>query len=512
MYEWLETLHLESPHLIKALLAGLLVSTVCGVVGCFIVLRGSAFLADAVAHAMLAGVVCGYLVTKKFFGLNEQEHSQWFAVAVLIGSVIAGFITVGLVTFVAHYSRVKESAIIGIMYTGVFAVGGLLASLNSADIHIDLLHFVTGQVLAVNDGKLWVMAAVTGFVIAMVILFFRSLQLITFDRVMAASIGVPVVAFDYLLTTCTSLVVVSGVNVVGVILVVGLLITPAATAYLLCDRLWKMITLSAVFGWTSFLAGYGMSEYLSVAPGSSIVVAASLQFAIVFVCAPRYGLLTDWLRRRRAIPQQLVEDVLGSVLRDERQQVPMETVFTYVEGREETIRRAVRSLERQDLLSVEGDLLQLTETGLPEARRLLRSHRLWETYLEHLGTPGEELHGRAHELEHVHDESAVDYLDDKLGHPLIDPHGSEIPEDFVDLVPGHEVPLAILREGHSGEVVKVTDTGLASELPIGTIIHVGPRRDQGQTWTIRFSLADEKDAGELELDHDGADAVTVLLH
>jgi manganese/iron transport system permease protein/iron/zinc/copper transport system permease protein len=512
MYEWLELLHLENPHLIKALLAGLLVSTVCGVIGCFIVLRGTAFLADAVAHAMLAGVVCGYLVIKKFFGLNEQQDAQWFAVALLVGSVIAGFITVGLVAFVSHYSRVKESAIIGIMYTGVFAVGGLLASLNSADIHIDLLHFVTGQVLAVNDAKLWVMAAVTGSVIAVVILFFRSLQLITFDRVMAASIGVPVVALDYLLTTCTSLVVVSGVSVVGVILVVGLLITPAATAYLLCDRLWKMITLSAVFGWTSFLAGYAASEFLSVAPGSSIVVAASLQFMIVFVVAPRYGLLADWMRRRKAIPQQVVEDVLGSVLRGSGQQVPLATVLDYVEGRDVVIRRAVRSLKRQELLTVEGEMLGLTSSGVQEARRLLRAHRLWETYLEHLGMPGEELHGRAHQLEHVHGEAVVDYLDDKLGHPLTDPHGSEIPEDFVDLVSGRDVPVAILREGNSGEVIKVNDPGLASQLPVGTIIHVGPRRDQEQTWIIRFSLPGNDNPVELELDHDGADAIIVRLH
>ena len=512
MYEWLVTIHLDSPHLLKALLAGFLVSTVCGVIGCFIVLRGTAFLADAVAHAMLAGVVCGYLFMRKVVGVDVHDHSQWYSVAVLVGSVIAGFVTVGLVTFVSHYSRVKESAIIGIIYTGVFAFGGLLASLNSADIHIDLAHFVTGQVLAVSDGDLWVMAAVAGFVIAVVILFFRSLQLITFDRVMAASIGVPVVALDYLLTTCTSLVVVSGVSVVGVILVVGLLITPAATAYLLCNRLSRMIGLSAVFGWSSFLMGYGLSEYMSVAPGSSIVVAASLQFMVVFAVAPRYGLMADWIRRRRAIPQQLVEDVLGSVLRGSGQQASLSTVLGYVEGREKVIRRAVRSLEKQQLLTVKGQLLQLTSNGLKEARRLLRAHRLWETYLEHLGTPGEELHGRAHQLEHVHGEAVVDYLDDKLGHPLTDPHGAEIPEDFVDLVSGREIPLAILREGNSGEVVKVNDPGLASQLPVGTIIHVGPRRDRGETWTLQFSLAGKAESVELELDHDQADAVIVRLH
>lgn len=509
MFEWFVELHQSSPHLLKAMLAGILVSTVCGVIGCFIILRGTAFLADAVAHAMLAGVVCGYLFMKKMMGLDAHLHSHFYSIALLVGSLIAGLVTVGLVGFVSHYSRIKESTIIGIMYTGVFAFGGILASLNSADIHIDLAHFVTGSVLSVSDGDLWVMATVSGLVIAAVILFFRSLLLVTFDPVMAASIGVPVLAMEYLLTTCTSLVVISGVGVVGVILVVGLLITPAATAHLLCDRLWKMVVLSAFFGCSSFLAGYGFSEYQSVAPGSSIVVAATLQFMIVLLVAPRYGLLADWLRRRRTIPQQLVEDVLGAVLRDERDLVPVTTVLKYVEARDETIKRAIRSLQRDDLLLAEGNAVQLTTAGRREARRLIRAHRLWETYLEHLGTPADELHGRAHRLEHVHDEQAVDYLDDKLGHPLTDPHGKEIPEDFVDLVAGRTVPLAILREGHKGEVVEVRDPQLASSLPVGTIIEVGPRLNQGKTWTIEYRTEGAGQLHSLELDHDGVDAVIV---
>ncbi len=511
MYEWLTTLHLASPHLLKALLAGILVSTVCGVIGCFIILRGTAFLADAVAHAMLAGVVSGYLFMKLVLDMDEHLHTQWYSLALLVGSLVAGFVTVGLVGFVSHYSRIRESTIIGIMYTGVFAFGGILASLNSAEIHIDLAHFVTGSVLSVSDADLWIMAAVAGFVIAAVTLFFRSLQLVTFDPVMAASIGIPVLAMEYLLTTCTSLVVISGVGVVGVILVVGLLITPAATAHLLCDRLWKMIVLSAFFGCTSFLAGYGFSEYQSVAPGSSIVVAATLQFMLVLLLAPRYGLLADWLRRRRAIPQQLVEDVLGAVLRDQGTQVQVGTVLKYVDAREDVIRRAIRSLHRQELLVHDHDTVELTQSGQREARRLIRAHRLWESYLEHLGTPAEELHGRAHRLEHVHDENAVDYLDDKLGHPLTDPHGKEIPEDFVDLVVGHQVPLAILREGHSGEVVEVSDTHLASLIPVGTIIHMGPRLNQGKTWTVEYQSPGRDETQQLELDHEGVDAVIVRL-
>src|SRR6185295_6528080 len=121
-----------------------------------------------------------------------------------------------------------------------------------------------GMVLAVPDGQLWMMAIVASFVLAVVILFFRQLQITTFDPVMAASIGIPVIAMDYLLTTCTSLVVVGAVPVVGVVLVVGLLVAPAATAYLLCDRLSRMLVLSAFFGVTSVVAGL----YISVWAGN----------------------------------------------------------------------------------------------------------------------------------------------------------------------------------------------------------------------------------------------------
>ena len=220
----------------KALIGGGLVAIVCGVIGCFVILRRMAFLGDALSHAMLAGVTSGYLFMQIVFGIEAH------APGMLVGSIVAGLITVGLIGFVSKVSRIKEDTAIGIMYTGIFAVGGVLASVFSHRIHLDLYHFVTGMVLGVEDADLWMMAVVTAVVLAIVILFFRYFQITTFDPVMAASLGIPVVAIDYLLTTCTSLVVVSAVSIVGVILVVGLLVTPAATAYLLSDRLSRMMT------------------------------------------------------------------------------------------------------------------------------------------------------------------------------------------------------------------------------------------------------------------------------
>lgn len=498
LIDWLVELQHSSPHVPKALIAGTLVSTVCGVVGCFIILRRTAFLADALAHSMLAGVVCGYLLMKVAFG---QEAN---APAMLVGSLIAGFLTVGMVGFVKKFSRIKEDAVIGIMYTGIFSLGGVLLSLFSHYVHIDLVHFVTGQLLVVNNGDLWMMAIVASTVLTMVILLFRQLQLISFDSVMAASIGVPVLAIDYVLTTCTSLVVVSGVNIVGMILVVGLLIIPAATAYLLCDRLSRMLVVSALFGVSGFLAGYLMSERINVAPGSAVVLSCAIQFLIVFAVAPRYGFFADWLRRRRMVPQELVEDVLGSILRSPGESATLAAIGGHISANLERIRRAVRSLERQNLLMVADHAVTLTEAGRHEARRLLRAHRLWESYLAHVGAPAETLHKKAHVLEHLHDEATVDYLDDKLGHPLRDPHGAEIPEDFVHLVPGTEIKASLLRRGHRAQVLRIEPPAANTPLQVGMTVTAGPRQQHGAKWQLILPNGER-----ISLDHHTVDAVTV---
>jgi len=500
LYEWLVQVHQAQPHLPRVLLAGSLVSTTCGALGCFIILRRMAFLGDALAHSMLAGVTAGYLLMKLVF------KSEANAPAMLIGSLVAGFVTAALIGWVSRVSRVKEDATIGIMYTGIFAFGGLLASLFSKYIHVDLLHFITGNVLAVEMADLWMVAGVAVVVWAVIILFFRQLQLTSFDPVMAASIGVPVALIDHLLTGCTSLAVVSGVNVVGVILVVGLLVTPAATAYLLSDRLHRMIVLAALFGWTSFLLGYFAAVYINVAPGSSIVVASTLQFLLVLTVAPRYGLLADWWRRRSMVGQPLLEDVLGWMTRAKWSPVSLHDILQGVKAPAESLKRALRQLENQGLLERHEGNYALTSAGQREALRLVRSHRLWEAYLEHVGTPAQEIHADAHKLEHVHDEAAVDYLDDKLGHPILDPHGEVIPEDFVHLVPGAEVKAALLREGRSGVVVSVGPEASGTQLAEGMPITAGKREGEGKVWTF-----DTPSGRRVRLNHQQADSVVVRL-
>ena len=149
----------------------------------------------------------------------------------------------------------------------------------------------------------------------------------------ANRLGIPVAAMHYLLTACTSLVVVSAVPVVGVILVVGLLVTPAATAYMICNRLRHMVFLAPLFGVSSVLLGLYLSIWIgNVATGPMIVIVSTSQFLVLLVVAPRYGLIADWLRRTRTVPQQVLEDVLGCMVREGGQPITRGMISEYVEA------------------------------------------------------------------------------------------------------------------------------------------------------------------------------------
>ncbi len=484
---------LRETFFIKSLLGGAMAAVVSGVVGCLVILRKMAFLGDALSHAMIAGVAGGYLFMKLLFGVEAH------APAMLIGSLIAAVTTVALIGFVARMSRVKEDTSIGIMYTGVFAAGVVMVSIFKDYIHIDLMHFIMGDVLGIADADLWSAAVASALVLSVIILFYRYFQLSSFDPVMAAAIGMPVVFIDYVLTTCVSLVVVSAVSMVGVILVVGLLITPAATAYLLSDRLHKMMALSALFGVTSVIGGLYLCVWLDSSGGGAIMLFCTFQFLVVLCLAPKYGMLARWMRLRRMVPQQLAEDILTAVVRDDPATLAEIRAHVAAAG---SVSKAVRALAGQGLLRVEGETISLTEAGKVEANKVLRAHRLWETYLKQAGIPEGEIHQRAHSLEHMSDRATVDYLDDLLVHPTKDPHGKDIPEDADCAAPGGRALASMMRNGRRGAVLSIGPKAEHLGLDAGDLITMGDR-DSGQ-WEIILA-----DGRRLTLDHAAADAIEV---
>ncbi|WP_096434633.1 metal ABC transporter permease [Alteribacter populi] len=267
------------PYLQNALLAAVLVGIICGVIGCYIILRGMALMGDAISHAVLPGVVIAYMVGVNFF----------------IGAVITGVITALAIGYISQNSRIKEDSAIGIMFTAMFALGVVLITAMRGS-SVDLWHILFGNVLAVSRTDLWITFGIGIFVLMAVLIFYRPLLLSTFDETMAKATGLPVQFIHYMLMLLLSLVTVASLQTVGIILVVAMLITPGATAYLLTDRFPVMLGLSALFGVISAVAGLFYSVIYDVSSGASIVLVASALFCLAFFFSPKQGIVFKFAR------------------------------------------------------------------------------------------------------------------------------------------------------------------------------------------------------------------------
>ncbi|MGO9117160.1 MAG: metal ABC transporter permease [Desulfomonilaceae bacterium] len=298
---------LQATYFQKALIAGSIVAIACGVTGCLVILNRMAFLGDALSHAMLAGVAGGYLFMKLVFGV--EAHS----LGMIIGSLVAALLAIALVNFVSLVPRIKEDTAIGIMYSGTFSLGLVIISLFIDRIHISISNFVMGDILAVPDADLWATMFVCCLVLSFICVFFRHFQIAIFDPIMAASIGIPLGLVRSTLTAGVALVVVTGINMVGVILIVGFLITPAATAYLICDRLGRMMIFAAIFGVASVFGGLYLSLLVNAASGATIMLFACLQFLVVLIVAPKYGLFARWRHSPVVPPRKVLKRLVKSV-------------------------------------------------------------------------------------------------------------------------------------------------------------------------------------------------------
>lgn len=270
-------------YLQNAMSAGVLVGIICGAIGCFIILRGMALMGDAISHAVLPGVVIAYFLGISFF----------------IGAVVTGVLTALGIGYISQNSKIKDDTAIGIMFTATFALGVVLITMRRGT-GVDLWHILFGNVLAVSRADLWMTAIIGAVVILCIFLFYKQLLLSTFDPTMAQAIGLPIKKIHYLLMLMLSLVTVASLQTVGIILVVAMLITPGATAYLLTNRLSVMLLLAMVFGVFSSIVGVYFSFIYDVATGASIVLVASTLFALSFLFSPKQGLVFQKYRAHLA--------------------------------------------------------------------------------------------------------------------------------------------------------------------------------------------------------------------
>lgn len=263
----------EFHFLQNALVTAVVIGVVSGAVGCFIILRGMSLMGDAISHAVLPGVAISYILGINFF----------------VGAIIFGLLSSIIITFIKNNSIIKGDTAIGITFSSFLALGVILIGI--ANSSTDLFHILFGNILAVQDIDKWLTIGVSIAVLVVIVLFFKELLITSFDPLMAKATGMKVNFYHYLLMVLLTLVSVTAMQSVGTILIVAMLITPAATAYLYTNSLRKMIILSSSLGAVSSVLGLFIGYSFNIAVGSSIVITSAIIFAISFLVSPKQNFI-----------------------------------------------------------------------------------------------------------------------------------------------------------------------------------------------------------------------------
>lgn len=411
---------LQSQWAVRALIASSMVGIMCGVLGCFIVLRNMSLIGDALSHAILPGVVFGFMI------------AGYSVLGFFVGSVVAGLIAAFAITWIQQNVKTKNDAAIGIVFTAMFSVGVMAIShlSRTEGVHLDLKDFLFGNVLGVSNDDLYLTGFIGIYVLISIVVFYRYLFATTFQPIIAETMGISVTTVHYFLMLLLSFVVVASLRTVGVILVVAMLITPAATALLLTNRLQRVLVYAGLIGFFSAVSGLILAIIWDTTPGPAMTVVATVIYVLAMLFAPEKGLVFKYFRNRKMKEKILIEDILKQTLRlGEKGKVTAERLSDKLGFTAKAIRGKLPNLKRNGLLINNNGIIELTEEGKNQATRLVRAHRLWETYLvEQMGLTKEQIHEDAEKYEHILTDEIMDELEEKLGYPAHDPHGSPIPK------------------------------------------------------------------------------------
>ncbi len=285
---------------IEIMIIACIVSTACVLPGVFLILRKVALMSDAISHSILMGIVI------MFFIVNDL-HSPFL----MVGAVATGIATVAITEWIIHSKRLKEDAAIGLVFPVFFSIGVILISRYAGSIHLDQDAVLLGELAFAPFNRfmmfgrdwgplaMWTMGGILVANASLITLFYKELKLSTFDKALAATLGFSPGLIYYGLMTMVSITAVGAFDAVGSILVVALMITPPATAYLMTHRLSRMIGLSIFFGIMSSLAGYGLSNLLNASIAGSIATMTGIFFLGALFFSPKDGIVTTYFRTQR---------------------------------------------------------------------------------------------------------------------------------------------------------------------------------------------------------------------
>ena len=453
---------------------GALAAMACALPGTWLVLRRQSLLGDALSHAVLPGIVMAYLAvswmedagwlagaTPDSAGVSRVAEGMSFVarrqLALFIGAALSGIVAALLSEGIQRWGRVERSAALGVVFTSMFALGLLLIRLFADRAHLDPSCVLYGSLestgMAVVAGTRIPQAALSlAFMLlvngALIALFFKELQLNTFDPELGASQGLRPTWMSLVLMSMTAATVVAAFESVGAILVIAMLIAPGATARLLTDRLSTMLALSLVVAAAGAVLGHalaitvpamigvriGFPEIRDSSTAGMMAVSTCGLFVAALLASPRHGMLFAWWQQVQLRLRIAQEDLLGRMYRSDEAALtgisasqvdpaitlgPRSGWLTWLAWRRLVYLKYIRP-------GPTGD--SLTATGAVAARSLVRSHRLWEAYMaRHFNLPGDHLHATAEQVEHFLSPELQAELAAELDQPVTDPHGKSIP-------------------------------------------------------------------------------------
>jgi manganese/zinc/iron transport system permease protein len=437
-----------------------LVAMGCALPGTFLVLRRQSLMGDALSHSVLPGIVGAFLV---FHALRDQgwiapEWAGWLQHGlVFVGATLSGLLCGVLTEVIIHAGKVEPSAALGVVFTSLFALGLLLIRLAADSAHVDpgcvlygnLETVVTDTVFSHSVPRAVLLnGGVLLFNLVLLVMFYKELQLTTFDAGLAESLGIPAARIQIALLACAGMTVVAAFESVGSILVISMLVAPPATALLLSDRLSGVLTWACVFGALSGVGGHVAAlivppivrslldwpELGDVSTAGMIAAVSGMLCVVTWVVAPKHGLLRQMLNRLQLRLRIVAEDVLGLLFRIEEPThaatglSSLRQLAAAIQVPVWQVRWAIADLKQRGAVTLVPHGPVLTDVGRNLAQQLVRSHRLWEAYLAtNFQMSNPQMHASAEKIEHYLNPQLREELAAELAQPAVDPHGAAIP-------------------------------------------------------------------------------------
>lgn len=342
-----------------------IVAIACAIPGTFLVLRKMALISDAISHSILPGLVLGFFITHD---LNSP--------LLIVMAALTGVITVILVEFIQKTRLVKEDTAIGLVFPVLFSIGVILIAKNANDVHLDTDAILLGELafapfdrflvdgLDLGPKSLWVIGTILLITIGLLFSFFKELKISTFDAGLATTLGFSPVIIHYGLMSVASITIVGSFDAVGAILVVALMIAPAATAYLLTDNLKKMLGLSVLFGVFSAIAGYWLAHWLDASIAGSMTTILGIVFLIVYLFAPKRGLISVLYRNKQ---QQIEVSLLTFLLHLNNHQEVSERHINHlnehINWRRVKSKSVLNLALKNNMITIDKKIISLTDKG-----------------------------------------------------------------------------------------------------------------------------------------------------